>query len=369
MKKLLYFVGIALMLASCTDDYKDWAEPQSNPQEDAQNVTISVAPASAIDLRTIEDLEATDVQLFVPTIAAAEGAEVTFKGTLFNEDKSKSVGIETDAQGNINANDLQNAVTSIYGNKAEARTMTLEIVANVLIDGQSIQKKLDPITVTVTPVPLAAPTLWYLVGGCIGDGSWNNSEAGIGTGLVPMLCGDTEDFSIVEYAGYFPAGGEFKIIETPGDWDHGICGGDENGGQTYRDGGDDPGNIKINEAGYYHIKVNVGTKECTIEPFAGTINVCSGIFMPGNYQGWNAGANPMTPMEAVVECHSWMADVTFADAALFKFAANGDWGLNWGGTTFPIGIGVNNGDNINVPVGNYTIFFNDLLGYYYFITK
>ena len=51
MKKFLYIAATALLLASCTEDYKDWAEPQSNPQ--GEIVTFgngSVASVGVIDL-------------------------------------------------------------------------------------------------------------------------------------------------------------------------------------------------------------------------------------------------------------------------------------------------------------------------------
>ena len=58
-----------------------------------------------------------------------------------------------------------------------------------------------------------------------------------------------------------------------------------------------------------------------------------------------------------------------ADTQL-KFAA-GTWDINWGiGKTasgFPYDFGVAGADNIPVPAGNYTIYFNDILGLYYFI--
>lgn len=50
MKKFLYFAATALLLASCTEDFKDWAEPQSTPQGDV--ITFgngSVDPVGTID--------------------------------------------------------------------------------------------------------------------------------------------------------------------------------------------------------------------------------------------------------------------------------------------------------------------------------
>ena len=32
MKKLFYILGIGLLMASCTEDFKDWADPMSNSE-------------------------------------------------------------------------------------------------------------------------------------------------------------------------------------------------------------------------------------------------------------------------------------------------------------------------------------------------
>ena len=41
MKKLFYMLGIALLTASCTEDYTDWASPQVFPEEEAKTVTVT----------------------------------------------------------------------------------------------------------------------------------------------------------------------------------------------------------------------------------------------------------------------------------------------------------------------------------------
>ena len=32
IKKILFGIALVALMASCTEDYKEWAEPQSNPQ-------------------------------------------------------------------------------------------------------------------------------------------------------------------------------------------------------------------------------------------------------------------------------------------------------------------------------------------------
>ena len=52
MKKLLSMMGIVLLMASCTEDYKDWAAPIANGPEEPLGVDLSVSPASAVDFAT-----------------------------------------------------------------------------------------------------------------------------------------------------------------------------------------------------------------------------------------------------------------------------------------------------------------------------
>jgi starch-binding outer membrane protein SusE/F len=52
---------------------------------------------------------------------------------------------------------------------------------------------------------------------------------------------------------------------------------------------------------------------------------------------------------------------------LAKFRQDHAWAINWGSADFPSGTGVQNGDNIPVPAGTYTIMFNRLTGEYWFM--
>ena len=47
-------LGIALLTASCTEDYTDWASPQVFPEEEAKTVTVATAAAADVDFATAE---------------------------------------------------------------------------------------------------------------------------------------------------------------------------------------------------------------------------------------------------------------------------------------------------------------------------
>jgi hypothetical protein len=221
-------------------------------------------------------------------------------------------------------------------------------------------------TFTFEPLKdLGTPDLWYLVGSCIGDGSWGNSAGNEGVGLIPMYP-QTDNYSINTYVGYFPAGQGFKLIHQPGNWDEQW--GMKDGVMVKNDG--NSSNIEVAEAGYYKLTYDMNTETLTMEPYTGEVGVYSMMGMPGGYQDWNPGGTLMTPMSTVagVENHDWiLKDATYSENTELKFAADGGWAVNWGSNTFPLGNGVQNGANIPVEAGTYTIVFNDLLGKYYFI--
>ena len=91
-----------MLMASCTEDFKDWADPMSN-SEDPASVNAAVAAAGTIDFNTIT---ADSVLLFSPTYKADEETEVTNTVTLFNADKSDMRNVNVDEQGRAKTTEL-----------------------------------------------------------------------------------------------------------------------------------------------------------------------------------------------------------------------------------------------------------------------
>ena len=195
--------------------------------------------------------------------------------------------------------------------------------------------------------------IWYLVGAGIGSADWDNGgPASVATGgLIPMYPAFDTDGSVmpgeIQYAGYFPADAQFKLIKVPGSWDDQWGQGDA--GYVKNDGGS--GNLTVPAEGYYLITLNTATDVLTIEPYEGTVGVYAQIAMPGDYQGWDTGSNLMNGMSTSVENHDWyLMNVTYEETGL-KFAADNSWDVNWGGDGFPYGLGTQNGPNIPVTAG------------------
>ena len=78
--------------------------------------------------------------------------------------------------------------------------------------------------------------------------------------------------------------------------------------------------------------------------------------------GWDSDTD-MTPDASEVGLLTLTMDLTDGNA---KFRANDDWPWNWGAGDFPSGVGTQDGPNIPVTAGTYTIKFNVNTGAYSF---
>ena len=123
-------------------------------------------------------------------------------------------------------------------------------------------------------------------------------------------------------------------------------------------GGD---NIPVSKAGKYHVTFDTLTGAYNFEEkvefeFIGLI----GDATPG---GWDTDTDLTQDANNPDE---WTTDITLTEGS-FKFRANHDWGLNWGGGTFPNDTAEVNGDNIVAVAGDYRVTFNTNTLVYNFI--
>ncbi|MBF9253713.1 SusF/SusE family outer membrane protein [Pontibacter sp. 172403-2] len=121
-------------------------------------------------------------------------------------------------------------------------------------------------------------------------------------------------------------------------------------------------NIQVTESGYYTIRFNDLTAAYYFAKLNPVAYESVGIVGAATAGGWDAS----TPMVKGADGHTW----TLANASLTsggaKFRVNNSWDVNWGGTTFPAGVAVQNGPDIPVAGGTYTITFNDVTREYGF---
>ncbi len=220
----------------------------------------------------------------------------------------------------------------------------------------------------------ADPEIWYLVGACIGDGKWNHKPEGLGVSNFPMSITADGEYDkntgkgVIVFNGYLTPDG-FKIIRVRGDWNDQW--GMNDGAFVFQDGGS--GNIVVAESGFYTVSLNTastGADAVTIVPYEGaTPKLFESICMSGSFNDW--GDTPMTAFSVVdgVENHLWSGEIESDGSVELKFKNAGNWDNNWGGTTFPYGVGVQGGSNIVVPAGAWIVTFNDVDGSYAFTAK
>ena len=189
-------------------------------------------------------------------------------------------------------------------------------------------------TYTITPLNFAE-YLW--------EAGVNNNW---GSEAQPLYCADGNG----TYVGFFYAQdadwsggkGAFKFQKEFNDWavNYGFGGGDDNAG-TLAEGAD---NIMVTP-GFYRAEVNLAAMTYSLTSIS-TI----GIIGPAQAGGWSED----TDMTYNFETRAWEATIELA-ADQFKFRANDDWGINWGGSFDNL---TQDGSNLNIDeAGTYFIQF------------
>lgn len=359
MKKIALYSILALAgmaLAACNEDFKDWAEPASPADPGVTTISFTPSAVPALDLR---GMTADSVVAFNPNLAVSPGeAATTFDAVIYNAAKTDSVTIKANEQGRVRRSELQGAIIALFGNIEQARQTTMNITAYSLINGLMCVNHAYDVAVTVTPQQQELPPVWYIIGNCIGRGSWvNHATMGLYTSTVAMYVNPLNYEELV-YASYFCDNAELKIILKAGDKEHFI-----GSAGNARDA--DQGNYTIAQGGYYKIIVN--TKDTTLryEPITDPVTVFTSMAMSNGSQLSVITNHPSG------ENHDWLGDlVVDTDAPAgegVKFVA--DDGTTWGGNDFPAGKAVVDGANIPYKSGNYKVVFNDLLRTFRFIQK
>ena len=169
MKKISLYVSIALaglFMGSCSDDFTNWANPQTNPQEDA--ITIPGFTATAAQAINFANVETDSVSTFTLSEAALPAGftldnarlELTPQGV---ENATKTT-VNTSIEGKGAVADLSAAVVSVYGKRPSARTFDAQVYVNAVKDGQAVLIDAGKINLVMTPKAPFIDTNYYLVG-------------------------------------------------------------------------------------------------------------------------------------------------------------------------------------------------------------
>jgi len=386
----LLLCGVCLFTA-CEDDN------DSNPVIGTPTTFVLNTPAyanSAVDLASTDSLRFTwsqpDYGGF--PLACEYQLQVSLTGnftTEYDENAEDNTGADyitlddyfTTCMGLVGAYDVNIAAEKLAGWQSEddvPDTQTIYVRATCYVPGSSSLSSTETIYSNVINIQTAPyyeeltaadPEIWYLVGACIGDGSWNNSQAGIGTGLIPMQPVNGGEYDAktgqgeIIWIGYLTPDG-FKLIKTPGSWDDQW--GQSDGAFVKNDGGSS--NITVDESGYYKVTLDTKNDKLTIESYSAPTTY-GAMCISGDFNSWSTetAMNPCNTYGG--DNHDWYYDLDASDGdTTAKFLSDYSWNVNWGDTAFPYGWGVSNGANIPVTQGSYRIIFNDITGYYTFIS-
>ena len=432
MKKILSIMSMALLMAGCTEDYKDWAQPFQNGPEEPVSVSISVSPGAAVDFATITD---ETVKLFSASVSNPEGAEATYTASITNEDGSKEIAIKTDENFFCSTAELESAVNALWGRRPVARTIPVKVLAYVKVNGVAIAST-GTTTLTATPNAPVIEEAYYITGTVNG---WDNTntdyelsnggadpyENSIFTVMIPgdkvtgdiefkvtpksglggdwskcLTASDTEgifatnnaggnlkvayvkgakfyriQFDLMnqtwsgaglsfgdyfyeignesgwgtshalagpandgKYKGYYYLNGEFKFKPNADNWDDDLeyVSGTTTSGTLTDAGGPncpDPGE------GFYEIFLDAGALNYTLTKI-------ESVSMIGGFNEW--ASNLEMTYNAEEGCWEVTTDQVSGE---YKFRANHDWAINWGGDVKGL---TQDGANLSIDGGSHT---------------
>ena len=238
MKKILSIMSMALLMAGCTEDYKDWAQPFQNGPEEPVSVSISVSPGAAVDFATITD---ETVKLFSASVSNPEGAEATYTASITNEDGSKEIAIKTDENFFCSTAELESAVNALWGRRPVARTIPVKVLAYVKVNGVAIAST-GTTTLTATPNAPVIEEAYYITGTVNGWDNTNTDYELSNGGADPY---ENSIFTVMIPGDKVTGDIEFKVTPKSGlggDWSKSLTASDTEGVFATNNAG---GNLKV----------------------------------------------------------------------------------------------------------------------------
>ena len=159
IKKILLGMTLLMSMVSCTEDYTDWGNPQSNPQEEAVSFGDgSVTPVDVINLANVKTEKVKVASIVAPTSSNAAytpNYKINFDGQSF----------DIDADGNMAKADLVNYITGKFGKRPTERDLDATLDA-WLSNGSTAAKMVTSAKFQVKAIPEAPfiDAAYYLVG-------------------------------------------------------------------------------------------------------------------------------------------------------------------------------------------------------------
>ncbi|WP_308273087.1 Outer membrane protein SusF domain-containing protein [Prevotella sp.] len=362
IKKILLGMTLLMGMVSCTEDFTDWGNPQTNSQKEAVAFgNGSVAPVDVINLADVNTEKVKVASIVAPTSSNAAytpNYKINFDGQSF----------DIDADGNMATAELTNYIVGKYGKRPTERDIDATLDAWVS-NGSTAVKMATSATFQVKAIP-EAPVIdegYYLVGDMFtvkdeaGEekvNGWTKEVAKAFNHSDKDVYDDpifTVSFETKEANQYWKIISK-KNINSDNIWaDGGVVGpkvdGDDSMTGLLTNEGAGAG--KIAKAGKYKLTINMMDYSYTLEE----VNYDPFIYFIGSTDGWKSNDQKLALVDDAKGVYTGYVYLADPNAAGFEFKfqrAQGNWDTAIGAGTFVsfggAAIGVANG-NIGVNAG------------------
>ena len=315
-----------MSMVSCTEDYTDWANPQTNPEEEAVSFgNGSVTPEGVINLADV-----TGDKVKVASIVAPTSTKDTYTPSFKINFDGQSFDI--DADGNMAKADLVNYITGKYGKRPKERDIDATLDA-WLSNGSTAAKMATSETFQVKAIPEAPfiDAAYYLVGDLTEWGldtklKFAHSDADVYEDPVFTLMftttKDDQCWKIIPQ-GNVDTGNIWAVENSP----KGVVGIEEDGDKamsgkllTTNSKGNKAGAGKIAKAGIYQMTINMMDYTYTIKQIAPE------YYLVGKLQGWASEPKDKTCLMYAETPMVQSYTTQWNDDANLKIWLGSDWG-------------------------------------------
>ena len=316
-----------MSMVSCTEDYTDWANPQSNPDKE-EAVSFgdgSVTPEGVINLKDVTGDKVKVASIVAPTSTKDTYApffKINFDGQSF----------DIDADGNMAKADLVNYITGKHGKRPIERDIDATLDA-WLSNGSTAAKMATSETFQVKAIPEAPfiDAAYYLVGDLTEWGldtklKFAHSDADVYEDPVFTLMftttKDDQCWKIIPQ-GNVDTGNIWAVENSP----KGVVGIEEDGDKamsgkllTTNSKGNKAGAGKIAKAGIYQMTINMMDYTYTIKQIAPE------YYLVGKLQGWASEPKDKTCLMYAETPMVQSYTTQWNDDANLKIWLGSDWG-------------------------------------------
>lgn len=350
-----------MAMVSCTEDYTDWGNPQTNPQEEAVAFgNGSVAPVDVINLADVKTEKVKVASIVAPTSSDAAytpNYKINFDGQSF----------DIDADGNMATAELTSYIVDKYGKRPTERDIDATLDAWVS-NGATAVKMATSEKFQIKAIP-EAPVIeegYYLVGDMFktkdhegwtkeAAKAFNHSDKDVYDDPVFTITFETTKADL--YWKIIPK----KNIDSGDIWAAGVVGpkvdGDDSMTGTLTNGDAKAG--KIAKAGKYKLTINMMDYTYTIEE----VKYDPFIYFIGATDGWTNAEQKLALVDANTGTYTgflYCADPNnWGNQFKFQRVA-GSWDNEINSSTFNTfdGAATNENGNIGVNAGEGVYYFD-----------